>query len=261
MGGAADRVFPRYPALSARHPLPIAHRGGAWESIENSMAAFRNAYDQGFRYFETDTRATSDGVAVAFHDARLDRTTGDEGLVRDTPWRHVRSLRVYGMAEILRLDDLLMAFPDVTFNVDVKERAAIGPFIEVLRRTRAWDRVVVASFSHRRLAAVRAKVGPGLATSLSPPEILGLRLASRGRCGWLLPRWAACAQVPERFLGETLVDQPLVRYAHRLGLQVHVWTVDDPDAMHRLLDLGVDGIMTDRPRVLKQVLQARGQWE
>lgn len=251
---------PRFPALAAATPLAIAHRGGAWEAPENSLKAFTNAYRLGFRYFETDVRATADGVALAFHDGRLDRVAGEDMIIRRAQWRDLRRARIHGLDEILRLDDLLAAFPDVVFNIDVKESAAIEPFLEVLRRTGSGDRVVVASFSHRRLTAVRRALGPRQATSLSPREIAGIKFAAGGRGTRLLPRWAACAQVPETIGGHVLVDAAFVATVHRLGLQVHVWTVDDPEAMGRLLDLGVDGIMTDRPSVLRRTFESRGVW-
>ena len=240
------RARPRFPALAAPTPLGIAHRGGAWEAPENSAEAFRYAHGLGFRYLETDVRATSDGIALAFHDAHLDRVTGTSALIRETPWDEVRRTRIHGHAEILRLDDLLMAYPDTVFNVDVKESAAIGPFIDVLQRTRARDRVVVASFSHRRLSAVRQAMGP--------------RLATDGRTTRWLPRWAACVQAPESFGERTIVDEALVGLAHDLGMQVHVWTVDEPAAMQRLLAIGVDGLMTDRPATLKRTFQRLGVW-
>jgi glycerophosphoryl diester phosphodiesterase len=254
------RAAPRFPALSAPTPLAIAHRGGSWESSENTAAAFQASYDLGFRYFETDVRTTSDGVALAFHDAHLARLTGDPALIRQTPWATVRKARIHGLADIMRLDDLLMAFPDVVFNIDVKEAASIASFVDVIKRTGSRDRVVAASFSHQRLAAVRHRLGPALATGLSPREVLGIRLAADGRTSRLLPRWAACAQVPESFGGRLIVDAPFVELCHDLGLQVHVWTIDDPDAIERLLTVGVDGIMTDRPTVLKQTLDRLGLW-
>ena len=256
-----SRTQPRFPALSAPTPLGIAHRGGAWDSPENSLQAFQSAYDLGFRYFETDVRTTSDGVALAFHDAHLDRITGSSALIRQTPWSEVQQARIHGLASISRLDDLLMAFPDVVFNIDVKDAAAIEPFIDVLRRTRSRDRVVAASFSHRRLTAVRQVFGPRLATSLSPREVAGIRLAADGRTNRWLPRWAACAQVPETFGGRVIVDEAFIEVSHGLGMQVHVWTIDEPEAMQRLLALGVDGIMTDRPGTLKQTYQRLGVWQ
>ncbi len=254
------RVAPRFRALSAPGPLAIAHRGGSWEAAENTAESFARAYRLGFRYFETDARATSDNVALAFHDAHLHRLTGDELLLRHTPWETVRRARIHGTGEVLRLDALLDAYPDVVFNIDIKEQSAINPLVEVIRRTGARDRVVIASFSHKRLTAMRHALGPWLATSLSPREVAGIRLAADGRTDRWLPRWAACAQVPEVFNGRVIVDGLFVDLAHEIGLQVHVWTIDDPDTMERLLSLGVDGIMTDRPTVLRDTYERLGVW-
>ena len=249
-----------FPALAAPLPLAIAHRGGAWESPENSPAAFRHAYDLGFRYLETDARATRDGVALAFHDSHLGRVTGKDLKLGDVSWSTVRELRIHGHQEILRLEDLLRTYPDTVFNVDVKEQAAVEPFADALAAAGAVDRVVLASFSHRRLRRVRELVGPRLASSMSPREVLALRRISRGKRVRWRPEGLACAQVPESVGQRRLVDEAFVTTAHDLGLQVHVWTVDDAESMHRLLDLAVDGIMTDRPTVLRDVMVERGSW-
>ncbi len=249
----------KFRALRSSLPLAIAHRGGAWEAPENSEIAFRNAVDLGFTYIETDVRATKDGIAVVFHDAHLDRSTTGEGRVRDLPYSTVAEARIHGRSEIMTLDQALAMFPGVRFNIDIKEPNAIVPFIDTMRRAKAWDRVVVASFGHDRLRRVRRLAGPRLATSLSPREILSLWRSRDNPDNWQGPA-AACVQVPVRFGGRTLVEPVFVRAVHTLGLQVHVWTVNDKDEMNELLDLGVDGIMTDRPTVLRDVLSARGQW-
>ena len=249
------------PALDFPTPIAISHRGGPWEGTENSITAFRRSYDLGYRYLETDVRGSSDGVAVVMHDGDLARATGRQVQVRETPWSLLQALRINGCEPIMTLESLLEEFPDVTFNLDVKERAAIDPFVDVVRRTKAQERIVIASFSSRRMSAVRAALGPTVASSLSPPEVWGLLRRARGRrLSWSPPAAAACVQLPE-FMGKRrLVDKALVATAHGLGLQVHVWTINDAPTMNRLLDLGVDGIMTDRPSLLKSVLTERGQW-
>ncbi len=250
-----------YPFLDAPLPLAFAHRGGAGSGIENSMAAFEYAVGLGYRYLETDVHATSDGVLLAFHDRTLDRVTEQRGRLRQLTAADIDGIRIGGSAAIPRLEDILGAWPDVRVNVDVKDWPAIGPLVETVRRTGALDRICVASFSDRRLARVRAALGPALCTSLGPLGVLRLRVTSYGR---LLGRAAAsgvpCAQLPVRAGPVPVVDRRLVDAAHRRGLSVHVWTVDDPADMRRLLDLGVDGIMTDRPEVLREVLLGRGLW-
>ncbi|MEK2491114.1 glycerophosphodiester phosphodiesterase [Kitasatospora purpeofusca] len=252
-----------HPFLDHPGPLAFAHRGGDLGRPENSLAAFEAAVALGYRYLETDVHATADGVLVAFHDSRLDRVTDRAGVLAELPWRTVREARIGGTEPVPLLEDLLDAFPEARFNIDVKAAPAVGPLVEAVRRTGAWDRVCVGGFSDARLAAVRAAAGPRLATSLGPREVARLRLRSLagpfGRGGGA-PWAGTCAQVPELHKGIRVVDRAFVRAAHRLGLQVHVWTVDDATRIRALLDLGVDGIMADRIDVLRDVLRERGCW-
>jgi glycerophosphoryl diester phosphodiesterase len=250
----------RFPVLDARLPLAFAHRGGAAEGDENTAEAFGRAVALGYRYVETDVHATADGVPVVFHDPSLQRLTGTAGRVADLRWADLAALRVGGAGAVPRLDDVLAAWPRVRFNIDVKADDAAGPTVEAIRRAGAADRVLLASFSDARLARIRGLAGPGIATSLGRREVLRLRVSSLAGAGPRLPASAAAAQVPVRFGPVTVVDRRFVARAHRLGLQVHVWTIDDPAEMRRLLDLGVDGIMTDRIDVLRDVYAARGAW-
>jgi glycerophosphoryl diester phosphodiesterase len=249
----------RYPFLDAPLPLAIAHRG-ADTAAENSMAAFESVVALGYRYLETDVRATADGVLLAFHDATLDRVTDRAGRIAELPYEQVARARIGGTEPIPLLADVLDAWPDVRLNVDVKAAPAVGPLIEVLRRTKAVDRVCVGSFSDVRLGAVRKALGPDLCTALGPREAIRLRLSSYRAGNGIHPQVAGCAQVPARIGRLRVTDRRLVEAAHRRGLQVHVWTVNEEIEMNRLLDLGVDGIMTDHAALLRTVLQARGQW-
>jgi glycerophosphoryl diester phosphodiesterase len=254
-------VVHRYPFLDAATPIPFAHRGGAAVGDENSMAAFERAIQAGYRYLETDVHATSDGVSVAFHDDTLDRMLGRRGRIEDLAWVDLMSLRVNGAAVVPALVDLLDTWPDCRLNIDLKADTSVDPTIEAIWKTNARDRVLLASFSDRRIRWARRVCGPRQATSLGQREVAALRLASlhgRGLAGFV-PAVAA-AQVPVRYAGIRVVDARFVRHAHRLGMQVHVWTIDDPAEMHELLDLGVDGIMTDRIDVLRAVLTERGRW-
>ena len=238
-------------------PIPFAHRGGAGEWPEKTMPAFEGAVALGYRYVETDVHVTADGVLVAFHDESLDRVTDRSGLIRETTWSDVRRAKVDGREPIPLLEDLLGTWPDLRVNIDPKHDSAVDALVDVIRRTGAVDRVCIGAFSDRRIARVGAALGPQLCTSLGPRGIAKLKAA-----GYLAPVRlpAPCAQVPVRSGRVVVTDERFVRTAHRLGVQVHVWTIDDPDEMHRLLDMGVDGIMTDRPAVLRGVLEQRGQW-
>jgi glycerophosphoryl diester phosphodiesterase len=187
------------------------------------MRAFEHAHRLGFVEMETDIRGTRDGVAVVHHDASLERTTDRAGLIKHLTWAEVSRARIHGQEPILRLEDLLEAMPEARFTLDTKDEAAVPALLSALDRTGEHSRVCVGAFSHRRLSQVRRSVK--VTTSASPREVL-------------------------RF----------VAAAHASGLEVHVWTIDSPTKMHELLDLGVDGIMTDRPTELRDVLGRRGLW-
>ncbi|MEU9556889.1 glycerophosphodiester phosphodiesterase [Streptomyces fumanus] len=249
----------RHPYLDHPGPIAFAHRGGAADGLENTLRQFRRAVESGYRYIETDVHATRDGRLVAFHDATLDRVTDGAGRIADLPWAEVRHARVAGAEPVPLFEELLETFPEVRWNVDVKAEPALLPFLNLVGRTAAWDRVCLGSFSEARVARARRLAGPRLATSYGVRGVLGLRLRSWGLP--VAPRSSAvAAQVPESQGGVPVVDRRFLRAAHARGLQVHVWTVNDPDRMHRLLDLGVDGIMTDHIDTLRKVMADRGVW-
>lgn len=242
------------------------------------MRAFERTVKLGYSYIETDAHATADGRLVLFHDDTLDRLTDLHGPISGLPYREIAKARVLGSEPIPLLEDVLGTWPDMRFNIDVKEAQAVAPFARALRRTGTADRVCVASFSQARLRQVRSAVGPEVCTSLTRSGAAALKLTSLFRT--LLPtpddpaprpvaalrtalggRYrAGCVQVPP-FYGKVAVITPsLLRAAHAYGLQVHAWTIDDPAEMRTLLDLGVDGIMTDDPAALRDVLVERGEW-
>jgi glycerophosphoryl diester phosphodiesterase len=250
----------RWPFLDHPGVLAFAHRGGALEHapFENTLHAFEAAVALGYHYLETDVHATTDGALLAFHDDILDRVTDRAGRIADLSYREVSEAKVGGQEPIPLLEDLLGTFPQVRVNIDPKDDRAVEPLARVIRRTGSEDRVCCGSFSDKRLAKLRALIGPRLCTSLGPKGTARLRGASYGVPAGRLP--APCVQVPHRYRGRVLTDERFVETAHRLGLQVHVWTVDDEDEMTELLDRGVDGLMTDRPTLLRDVLVARGAW-
>jgi glycerophosphoryl diester phosphodiesterase len=249
-----------HPFLDTPGPLAFAHRGGAAEGDENTAGAFQRAVDMGYRYVETDVHATADGVPVVIHDERLDRLAGSQGRVADLTWADLASVRVGGAAAVPRLDEVLDAWPQIRFNVDVKADGVVAPAVAAVRATGAEDRVLLASFSDDRLARVRALAGPRVATSLGMRATARLRIASAVGVRLRPPGSAVAAQIPVRHGRVTVLTPRFLTYLHRLGLQAHVWTIDDPEEMNRLLDMGVDGIMTDRIEVLRDVYRSRGFW-
>ena len=246
-----------WPFLDHPGPIPFAHRGGALEFPENTMAAFEGAVGLGYRYVETDVHATADGVLLAFHDDVLDRVTDRSGVIAELGFDEVRAAKVGGTDDVPLLEDVLTTWPDVRVNIDPKDDRAVEPLVDLLRRTDAVERVCVGAFSDDRLARVREAL-PGVCTSLGPVGTLQLGLAATGED--VGPLDAGCAQVPTHYGDTEIVTEAFLAEAHRRGLQVHVWTVDDEAEMERLLDLGVDGLMTDRPSLLKAVLERRGTW-
>ncbi|MFD5271230.1 glycerophosphodiester phosphodiesterase [Streptomyces sp. NPDC058335] len=249
----------RHPYLDHPGPIPFAHRGGAADGLENTVAQFRRAVEAGYRYIETDVHATRDGRLVAFHDATLDRLSDGAGRIADLPWADVRDARVAGKEPVPLFEELLETFPEVRWNVDMKAEPALHPLLNLIGRTNAWDRVCVGSFSEARVVRAQRLAGPRLATSYGTRGVLNLRLRSWGVPA-ALRRSAVAAQVPEAQSGIQVVDHRFVRSAHARGLKVHVWTINEADRMHRLLDLGVDGIMTDHIDTLRKVMEDRGVW-
>lgn len=259
-----------YPFLDEvlRQPgsvLAFAHRGGAYhpeiEGLENTLAAFRHAVELGYDYLETDVHVTRDGYLLAFHDSVLDRVSDREGEIARTTYAEVRRALVGGREEVPTLGRLFDEFPDVRFNIDLKADGAVPVLAAFVESRDAWDRVLVGSFSGRRIREFRRLTGGRVPTAASPVEVACFLALPSGRLADRLTRGRVAAlQVPHRSGPLRVAGRGLVRRAHAAGKHVHVWTVDDPAEMHELLDRGVDGLFTDRTDLLKDVLVERGQW-
>ena len=257
-----------HPFLDHPGPIAFAHRGGAGEAPENTLVAFEIAVELGYRYLETDAHITRDGVLVAFHDDRLDRVTDRAGAIADLAIADVEAadagytfspdggssfpFRGQGI-RVPRLEDVLVRWPDVRVNIDPKNDACVAPLATLLDRLSAWDRVCIGSFSDRRLRRIR-ELGRGWAcTSMGPHAVALARIAAT--CGRIPHLPADCFQVPIRRGRVPIVTERFVTAAHRAGIPVHVWTINDESTIDGLLDLGVDGIMSDHLRLLSEVLR------
>jgi glycerophosphoryl diester phosphodiesterase len=237
--------------------LAFAHRGDHLAGPENTMAAFEGAVMLGYRYLETDIHCSQDGYLLAFHDSSLDRVTNQSGLIANLDYASIQRARIAGSHSIPLIEDLIEAFPDARINIDLKSDQTVKPFMALVKRLQCQDRICVGSFSSARVEAIRANF-PNVCTSLSPKEVGWLRLRS-----YHVPTPSIegrCAQIPERTGRIRLLDQRLLHTAHKLGIQVHVWTINDESEMARLADLGVNGIMTDQAALLKDVLTERNLW-
>ena len=245
--------------------LAFAHRGGAFhpelEGLENTLTAFQHAVDLGYRYLETDIHSTRDGVLLAFHDAVLDRVTGSTGAIADIGYDELADVMVAEQEQIPTMASLLERFPGVCFNIDIKAENAVRPLADLIARTRSHDRVCVGSFNDRRMRHFRTLMDQEVATACGPAAVAAARFAPTARLAARVSRMPGAAfQVPHRRGPVRVVTEEFVDRAHALRRPVHVWTVDDPEEMRLLLDLGVDGLMTDRTDVLRDVLIERGQW-
>jgi glycerophosphoryl diester phosphodiesterase len=245
--------------------LAFAHRGGAYhpeiEGLENTLAAFKHAVALGYDYLETDVHVTADGVLLAFHDSVLDRVTDQKGSISELKFEEVRRALVGGREQVPTLAQLFDEFPEARFNVDLKSDGAAAALAEFVAEREAWDRLLVGSFSRRRLREFRKLTQGRVPTSATPLDVVLFRFLPSGRLAdRLTGRRVAALQIPHRQGRLTIASRGLVRRAHAAGRPVHVWTVDDPDEMRELLDRGVDGIFTDRTDVLKDVLTERGYW-
>jgi glycerophosphoryl diester phosphodiesterase len=253
-------------------PVAIAHRGSRLLWPENTMEAFSGAVSLGYRHVETDLHLTRDGTLVCLHDHTVDRTTDGTGLVSEIDFDELRRLdagyrhsgtdgpvfRGKGI-RVPSLEEAVLTFPDVAFVVDLKTENLVSPMIDLIDRLGLHNRLIVGSFSDRRLDEFKAMAGGRIATStgaaVSRSWVLASRMGRGVRCD------AAALQLPRRSRGVRVVDSRLVTAAHDRGLQVHVWTVNHSGEMAELLDLGVDGIITDRPDILKAVMIERGSWD
>lgn len=249
--------------LKLTGPLAIAHRGSRELWPENTMVAFQGAVDLGYRWLETDLHLSSDGVVMCIHDGTVDRTTDRRGPVAGFEAAELekmdagRSHRQTGRPGVPRLEEVLSIFPDLALIVDLKEDGLEQALFDLLVRLSAIDRVVVGSFSDRRLRRFRSVSDGAVLTSAGPSAVLRTRLTPAGRT---VRRVADALQIPEVFGRMRIVDPGLIDRARQAGMATHVWTVNAVEDMNRLLDWGVDGIITDRPDLLRDVLVARGLW-
>jgi len=259
-----------YPYLDAVLDPPasviaMAHRGGARHpdlvGLENTLHAFRHAAALGYGYLETDVHVTHDGVLVAFHDDVLDRMTDRAGAIADLSADEVGRARIAGDHPVPSMAELLEALPDRRFNIDLKAPGSGILLADLIERTSSHERVCVGSFSWRHLRQFRRLTGGRVATSATPLEVALFLATSWPVVARLFDRRPfVVLQIPPRRGLLRLVTRSVVRRAHAAGIQVHAWTIDDPAEMERLLDLGVDGVITDRTDLLKGVLIKRGLW-
>ena len=246
------------PFLDHLGPIPFAHRGGAGVFPENTLPAFQNAVDMGYKYLETDVHSSKDGKVFAFHDDSLERVTGHIGKISDMTAKEISKIEINGSAKIPTLSEILETLPEAKINIDPKADSVVVPLINLLKHTNSVSRVCIGSFSDKRIKQIHKELGDGLCISAGPKAVMKF-FAGKFRSSTSKPEYD-CLQVPQRSGPIKIVTHDFINKAHSRGLQVHVWTVDDQKEMNELLDLGVDGLMTDEPATLKNVLLERDEW-
>lgn len=256
--------------LTHERPAALAHRGSRELWPENTMVAFQGAIDLGYRFLETDLHATADGKLVLFHDDTLGRTTDQTGKVSKWTWEDLADVdagyrfdpihhfphRGRGVA-IPSLEELATTFPNALLTLDLKQSGMEPLLVEAVHRLNLWDRVIVGSFSDARIRRFRKLTGGRVATSSGPRETLGAMTTAR--LGRPLNVRADALQIPESYGKRTVLTERLIESAHASGKQIHVWTVNERADMERLLDMGADGLITDRPDILKDLMIERGE--
>ena len=252
------RPVARYGYLDHAGVLAFAHRGGDRVAQENSLAAFADAVAQGYRYLETDVHASKDDVVYAFHDDNLQRMTGENLALADLTAREIDAVRLGDGHHIPRMAELLESFPQARFNIDAKSWAVVEPLAALINQMAVREKCCIGAFSDARIKAVRGLVAGDICHSVGPRQAVRFYIGARLK----IPQYfsAGCLQFPKMHGKRQLVTPKTIAYAHRRGLQIHVWTINDEASINELLDMGVDGIMTDNCALLKKILQRRNLW-
>ena len=245
-----------HPFFKGHNFYGFVHRGGGEEKTENTLDAFQYSSDLGFVYMETDVQSTSDGKVVIFHDSDLKRVAGLNKRVSDLTFKEIKEVDLILGGRIPSLEETLSSFPNLRFNIDIKVDSAVEETIRIVKNHHALNRVCLAAFSTNRLNRIRHLTGSDLCSSMGQAEVVRLLLNSYGLNFKASPGF--CAQVPVSQFGITIVTKKFIQKVHDLNKLIHVWTIDETEEMYRLIDLGVDGLMTDKPTVLKEALVARG---
>tara|TARA_X000001036_G_scaffold77964_1_gene69655 strand:- start:4090 stop:4824 length:735 start_codon:yes stop_codon:yes gene_type:complete len=240
-----------HPYLKTPGVAISAHRGGSMEAPENTLESFKYSLELGCAYIETDVQLSSDGIPYIFHDDDLSRLLGKDVAFNSLHSSEIQNLKLFESFDIPTLETALTTFPDALFQIDLKTDEVAIPAMKIIETLEAFDRVCIASFSSKRLALIN-EMYPHVCLSMGPKEILKLLLASYGLYKKKVP--GNCLQVPIYQYGIKLVTKRFIQYVQNIGLKIHVWTINDVNEMQQLISLGVDGIITDRPKELKKLL-------
>jgi len=230
----------------------LAHRGGAEESYENTTESFEYSQSLGCEFIETDVQVSSDGIPYIFHDDDLKRILNKEVRFDSLSSNEIDDLSIFNSCKIPKLSDTLLRFPNLCFQIDFKTDEVVMPALDVINEMNVFDRVCIASFNSKRLQNVRS-VYPDLCISMGPNEVFKTLLASFNLYKGDIP--GDCLQIPMSYYGIKIVSKRFVDFVHSRGLKIMIWTINDIKTFKYLIDLGVDGIITDKPKLLFQTIE------
>jgi len=234
----------------------FVHRGGDEVETENTIEAFKYSSDLGFVFIETDVQATKDGHVVIFHDASLKRMAGVNKSIKELTLKEINEINLLGGGKIPLLSEALETFPDLRFNIDIKTEDALEETIQIIKKMNFLDKTCLASFSSSRLKRIKNLAGPEACISSGQMDIFKMMCQSIGI--ELQATMSQCAQIPVKQWGVPVLTKRFIETAKKQNKFVHVWTIDDIDQMFELIEFGVDGLMTDKPSVLKEAMLKKG---
>lgn len=238
--------------------VPIAHRGASLLASENSFASFRTALDLGYRVIETDIHSSKDGTAYIFHDNTLERLTGENLKISNLKDVDIDSLKVNQSSIIPRLSNVFEEFPEALFNLDAKTWEATIPVANTIKNMECSSRVCIGSFNNERINAIIRELGVETCHGMGTSNVIKFYFGAQ--LGIEQNFTAQCIQLPIGQFGISFMTEKVLQYARKLGIKIHFWTINDSVTMQRLLELDVDGIMTDDCVLLKDVMKKQNKW-
>ena len=237
--------------------IPFAHRGGSFDFCENTLDAFNKSINLGYNHIETDVRHTKDNKLVIFHDVDLKRLCKLDIKINNLEYRDLKNIKIFKKHSIPLLQDALTSWPNINFNIEPKSLESAYLLRETLKSLKNIDRICIGSFSSYKMNIFRNTFKKSLCTSMTERETI---LFFINRLIPLFRNDIPCLQIPMYHLGIRIVTRDFVKYVHELGKKIHVWTINDEVQMMELIDIEVDGIMTDRPKILKKILKSKSLW-
>lgn len=244
--------------INTTNIVPIAHRGASLLASENSFDSFRKALELGYRVIETDIHGSKDGTAYIFHDSTLERLTGENLKISDLKDVDIDSLRVNTSSIIPRLSNVFEEFPEGLFNLDAKTWESTMPIANTIKNMGCRSRVCIGSFNDKRIDAIIRELGVETCHSMGTRNVIKFFFGAQLGIGQEFT--AQCIQLPIKQFGISLITEKVLQYARKLGIKNHFWTINSPATMQRLIELNVDGIMTDDCLLLKKIMEKQNKW-